>query len=247
MLNKKALFTLLSTSMLLIGCGKDESTSSFSTVANQMTEGYSSVVVLGDDQSTKEIDSLEYSYSKNGGTKNTNEAIAKKKHILNMNNDINAIASVHRLKDGFGKECVIVHRNSIDINVLKHEVGHCFNPVRHRNSNFHDKESASEYDKYLNELSADVFSAALDYQLKNNLKYIDSRIANINSKGNGAVNYKLISPYLLELKDVLKNTNFEYETKEENLTNLMSFLSKNNPPMSEVEYHEALDTFKNGK
>ncbi|HCG5914041.1 TPA: hypothetical protein NJ057_004744 [Vibrio parahaemolyticus] len=251
MLNNKILLTLLSTSILISGCGKDESTSSFSTssfstVANQMTEGYSNVnvIVFDDGQSTKQIDSSEYSYTKDGDTKNTHEAINKKKHVLNKDNDINAIASVYRLKDGLGKECVIVHKNSIDINVLKHEVGHCFTPLRYKNNKFHVKGGTSEYNEYLNELSADVVAAALDYQLEKNLKYIDLRIANINSKGDGAVNYKLISPYLIELKDVLKNMNFEYKTKEENLTRLMNILSKNNPPMSEAEYYEALRTFK---
>ncbi|MCK8069848.1 MULTISPECIES: hypothetical protein [Vibrio] len=213
--------------------------------ATRMVGDYSSVVLIALNSSLNNTDNKKYHIFKNSKkpTINTLDSINRKFLILSNNRDVNAVTSVHLLKDGKNKECVIVYKKGISLNTLKHETGHCFTPIRYKVSGFVKQNSSDDYDDYLNELSADLVASIISLKLENEPTYIRLRTENIENKGASAVNYKLVAKAFPGLKVILSDYRFTGKSHEEAVKEILGLMSQRYPPLTEHEYWEDVKAY----
>lgn len=213
----------------------------FNHIAKKMVGDYTSVVLVQLNGSSNYIKKNKYHLFKGGKnpTLDTYGSIKSKvAKISNQKSDVNAIASVHLLENKINKECVIVYKKGISANVIKHEAGHCFTPVRYQFPKFSKSNGSQNYNNYLNELFADLVASTISYKLEGTFTYIDQRSLNIKNKGPNAVDYKLAARSFDGLKSVLVNSKMSDSSHEASIKKMLVAMSEKFPPYTKEEYFE---------
>ena len=247
------IFLSLTTMLVIFGCADDKSAAQtkitdkkieLNTTLEKIVGDYASLKIAQSGSINQDISSNDYYFDDKLKTKSTFQSIEEKNSKLQASlGKTNAIASVHLLKDGKSRECVIVSNEGASINVLMHEIGHCFTPIRWTVPSFSVKNNSKNYDDFLNELFADIAVSAITYKLENNFSYMNNRLREIQEKDYCAINYKFATRWFESLKAVLQQRESFDLSNEILVEEVLTEVAKKHPPYTEKEYFDAVDKY----